>query len=583
MNTKSDSNLATEQLSVWNAFRICSVPLRLTRTLIGELLEHFAPHIDVKQFWQMADVHGLLLRRAEDEWRFDYQVRQNLLDELEREDPTLAQQIHIQVLDYLNTTVYPTPDEDQDQLQRAYHTTPSDQNAGAVLYWSVYCRARASNRVALLPVLAHLAESQANWLTDHKQDTKLYHAAALYYEETVESRQRSAELLESILEQGASVPITIDASFLLGMFKEQTNRHDEAAKLYEQATKLREKLDLKDEDLDVQRHLRRTLSRSLSNLASILQTKGGPQALEVAENYYRHGVQIASAVGPAFEATQRRGLIEIQQRRGEEEDKVQNSIQRISQIEGPFRLAFLEDALSRSDDIGYLYYAISALNHGLGYERQQIHIKVDQHGASRLEGTYTLSAFSSLSQIDTYIETVPESGIGVHFENLECLTPAFTLNFKHERNAKNDPASERLKITIDPPMQPGDQLTYRWTAWSDDNTFATTTQLLEQAGLDYEYAFWDIIAPIKQLEMRVFIPATQRRPSPPTWFELWRVGPWPAQTQQTQTAYLARKKDEPSRVSWRVEPKPPDQILLSLDVNYPWLAMRYVLAWDVIE
>ena len=558
-----------------DALSICAVPLRFTHVLLECLLSRFASDVDLERFWQLLGEFGLVIQRDEDEWRLDRRARQYFLDRLEQENPTLAQQVHAAVLDYLEATVHPTLDEDRDCLQRAYHTTPSDQEAGGNLYWSTYCRNRASNRFAMLPVLAHLAASQAHWLKDYEQDIRLYRAAALYYEGSAESRQRAAELLEAILERGASAPITIDAGFLLGTLKEQTNR-DEAARLYEQATKLVGSLDLKGKDSDVQHHLRLTLAKSLFNLATILQIRDDPQELEKAEYYYRYGIQIVSGVEPAYEATQRRHLIEVLQRRGEK-DEVDEHIKRINHIEHPFRQAFLESALSKPDDIGYLYYAISALNHGLGYERQHIRIEVEHDGAAWLEGTYTLRAMSMLSRIDTYLETVPESTAGVHFEGLESLTPTFALDFRRE----GDPKAERLEIVIDPPMQPGEQLTYRWTARASAGTFATTPQQLEEAGLDYEYASWDIIAPMRRLAIQVIIPSAQTRPPPPTWFELWRVGRWHAKS-QTQTAYRAFLEDDPSHVRCHTEMRPPDKVQLVLEVNDPWLAMRYVLAWEVI-
>ena len=577
-NIRLYEGLVEDQPWAIDAIKTCSVPLRLTQPLVDKLLSNFAPDVDVERFWQLSGGYGLLIQRDEDEWRLDRMARKYFLDKLEQENPTLAQQVHAAVLDYLETTACPTLDEDQGRLQRAYHTTPSDVGAGAKLYWSTYCQSRASNRFAMLPVLAHLAESQAHWLEDHEQDIKLYRAAALYYEGSAESKQRAAELLASILEQSPPAPTMVDASFLLATLKEQTDR-DEAARLYQQATEQRDQLNLQGTDLGIQDHLRLTLAKSFFNLASALQTKDDPRELEEAETYYRYGIQIVSAVEPAYEATQRRYLVEVLQRRGEK-DKVKEHIQRINQIEDPFRQAFLADAFSKPDDIGYLYYAISALNHGLGYDSQLVRIEVEQNGAARLEGRYALRATSMLSRTDTYLETVPESEAGVHFESLESLTPTFTLGFKHL--SVDDPKTDKIEILIDPPMQPGDRLTYRWTARSSAGTFATTPQQLEKAGLDYEYAYWDIIVPMRQLEIQVVTPSAQTPPPPPTWFELWRIGRWPAKT-QTQTAYRAFLKDDPSRVRFYMEMRPPDKVQLGLEVHYPWLAMRYVLAWGVKE
>jgi tetratricopeptide (TPR) repeat protein len=560
-----------------DVIQVCSVPLRLTESLVNELQDQFALKTDVDEFRRGLEEFNLVTLRDEDEWRLDLEVRQYFLDRLERENPGLAQRVHAAVLSHLESTTYPAMGEDEIQLHRAYHTTPSSPDAGADLYWSTYCRIRASNRFAMLPVLARLAESQAHWLKNYEQDIRLYLAVALYFEGPVESKQRASDILAEVLEQGgASASLITDASFLLATLKEQVNR-GEAIKLYEQATKLRDSLDLRDKDPDVQHHLRLTLAKSFFNLASILQTKGDPEALEKAEFYYRHGIQIVSGIDPGYEATQLRHLVGLLQKRGEK-DQVEGPIQRISQIEDPFRRAFLEDAFSKPGDIGYLYYAISALNHGWGYDSQLVRIEVEQNGATWLEGTYTLRATSVLGQTDFYLETVPESEAGVHFESLESLTPEFTLDYG--RLDVDNPEIERLEMTIDPPIQPGNQLTYRWTARSSPGTVATTPEQLEETRLDYEYAFWDITVPIRRLVIQVTIPWEQKRPTPPAWFEVWTVGRWHAQT-QAQTAYRAFLEDSPGRVRVHVEKRSPDKVQLGLEVSYPWLAMRYVLAWGL--
>jgi hypothetical protein len=559
-----------------NAMQICCVPLILTEALVHSLLTTFVPDVDVNRFWQMLTELGPVIQGNEDERRLDRVFRYQHLEELEGERPAFAQQVHSAVLDYLEAKPHQSLDEEELELQRAYHTTPLDHSKGSDMYWVIYCGSRARHRTAMVSALARLVESQAHWLTDYQQEANLYRAAMLYYEDPAAGGQKAAELLELLLEQDAEEPVTIDALFLLGTLKEQTDRN-EAARLYRQAVALGDDLDLIGKDPDVRRHLRLTLAKSLFNLASILQVTDGPQGLDEAERCYRRGIQIVAATEPGYEATQRRRLIQVLRQRGYE-DKAKDSIQRLSQIESPFRQKYLEDALSKAGDLGHLYYAISALNHGLGYEQQYIRVAVEEDGSTQLEGIYTLSAMSMLSQIDTYLETVPESDRGVHFQGVRSLTPAFTVSFR--RVSVEDPEAQRLQIAIDPPMRPGDQLTYRWTAASSPGTIATTPQELEEAGRDYEYVFWDIIAPMKHLKIEVLIPSREAEPPPPTWFELWRVGRWKAT--QTQTAYRASLKDDPSRVNWQVQIRPPDKLQLLLDADYPWLAMRYVLAWGIV-
>jgi hypothetical protein len=431
----------------------------------------------------------------------------------------------------------------------------------------------------MLPVLAHLAESQAHWLEGREQEVTLYRAAALYYEGPAESKQQAAELLASILEQGASVPTTIDATFLLASLKEQTDRI-EAAELYKKATELKDHLDLANEDPDVQRHLRLTLAKSFFNLASALETKGDPLEPDEAESYYRHGIQILQGmpeIEPGYEAEPVRRLLAILKKRGKIEE-ILDRVQRGSEIEKPVRQRFLEEALTEPIDTAYLYYAMAALHHGSGYDQQLINVEVNQDGSAHIEGTYTLMALSMLSQTDTYLEVPPESSpeVGIRFETLESMTPEFALRFKRE----GFPRHEKLAVVIDPPMEPGERLSFRWTATASAGTFATTPEQLAGRDLDYEQVAWEIIAPIKRLEIQVLIPSDQSQ-LPRTWFELWRVGTWHT-AGQAQAAYRAFLKDDPSRVQWNAEIQRPDQLELNLRVNYPCLALTYVLAWEVV-
>jgi hypothetical protein len=566
-----------DQLELGNAIKICSVPLRFTRSLVSKLLKDFASNIDEADFWSLLNYSGLVIQRDEDEWRLCRKARQYFLNKLEEDNPALAKRAHKAMLDHLTATASAMRDEDQFLLQQAYHITPSDQDEGASSYWSTYCRIRSSNRFAMLPVLAHLVESQTRWLTNYGISTKLYRAAALYYEGSIKGKQQAADILEEILGQDAPVHIMIDAGFLLGMLKEQVDQN-EAVQLYTDAASWSDALSLAGQSTDAQYHLRLTLAKSFFNLARILQDKDGSQALDKAEQYYRYGIQIVSGIDPGYEATQLRHLIGILQRRGEQ-DQVKDFVQRVNQIEGSLRQTFLKDALSKVDDIDNLYYAISALNHGLGYDNQLLEIEVEPDGATRLVGTYTLKATSALEKTDFHLETVPESKKGVHFESLESLTPAFSLSYRRLDSSSSEEV-ERREMTIDPPMQPGDQLAYRWTASSSPGTIATTPQELEDAGLDYEYVFWDIIVPMRQMEIQVVIPWEHARPYPPVWYDIWRAAPSHAHT-QAQAAYRACLEDSPGRVLLNIEAIPPDKLRLSLQISYPLLAVRYVLAWGI--
>jgi hypothetical protein len=332
----------------------------------------------------------------------------------------------------------------------------------------------------------------------------------------------------------------------------------------------------------VQEHLRGTIAKSYLNLADIYLDRGGTENLHVAEDYCLRGLQIASVLGNnPLEAVHLKLLSELMKRQGKSKEDIEGVSTKLHRIEGPARERFLAEALTRPEDQDSLYFTISALKHGLGYELQRVNVVVHPMGPAELEGIFTLRAMSMLAVIDAYLMTVPEGQAGVHFVGVESLTPEYTLS--HRRHAREK--SERIEIDINPVMRPGDILTYRWTARASEGAFATTTEQLTTAGLEFEHIALQIIAPMRRLEIHATIPQQGENPLP-CWFELWRMGPVPKPDTSSfalaaQTAYRALLKDESGAVQCDQELLPPDRRKLHLVVNYPWLAMRYVLAWKV--
>ena len=570
-------SISEDQPWALDAIQTCSVPLRLTQSLVDGLLSEFASDVDPKRFWQLLEAYGILIHRAEDEWRLDPTARWYFLNELEQQRPKLAQRVHDAVLSYLEKMTHSSLDPDQERLRKAYHATPSRPDAGGSLYWYSYCRVRALNRFGMLSVLADLAQSQTHWLVGHEQEVRLYRAATLYYQGSRESRTQASELLRSILDEGAPTAVMVDASFLLASVRERTYP-DEAIELYEQATELGDALDLRTESPDVQRHLRLTIAKSFFNLANILEKSREPGKLDAAFQNWRRGIQIVAPVEPGYEAAQRRRALPALQRQGKDE-QVEQFTQRIKQIEEPMRQAFLSTALSRADDLGHLYYSVAALNHGFGYERQRIVIQVASDGSGSLKGTYTLRALSTLSNVEAYLETAPESEAGVHFERVQSLTPKFALSI----GTAGERGRERVFIAVDPPLSPGDALTYRWTASASSGTFSTTPEQLKESGFENEHAAWEIIVPIQYLEIQVVIPCDEGV-SPEVWTELWRLGTWHPAGQQAQSAHAYRSflKEDPDRLRHYVKRISPDRLRLGLEAEYPWLAYSYALAWQVL-
>jgi hypothetical protein len=216
------------------------------------------------------------------------------------------------------------------------------------------------------------------------------------------------------------------------------------------------------------------------------------------------------------------------------------------------------------------------LNHGYGYDQQVLHFDVKQDGAVDIVGTYIILSTSVLSKTDFYLDTTPETKAGVHFGRLESLTPNYSL--EKEILDVDKEGVERLQMTIDPPLEPGDKLLYRWTAKSGPRTVATTKQELEASGQKNEYIFWDIIVPMKRLEIQATIPLEQTKPTPSVWVELWRISRFDA---PLQTAYRAFLGEDPGRVKYSASRDIQDKVNIKLEIKNPWLAVRYVLAWDV--
>ena len=275
------------------------------------------------------------------------------------------------------------------------------------------------------------------------------------------------------------------------------------------------------------------MKKSHLRLAGIYEARRGADSRQMAEEHVRHGLEIAVLQDdPALETAYSKRLIGLLNRQGGNEQEIRAYGNKVRAIEEPIREKFRQEALAKAEtgDEDYLYYAISALKHGLGYELQRININILPNGSAHLVGEFTLLATTLLPTVDAYLQTVPGTQSGVHFRGAKSLTPKYVLTPRHFDDEKVYEKVSRLEITIDPPMQPGDQFTYQWWADASELTFATTPEQLRLSGWDFEYASWQIIAPMRRLEIHVSVPAPNSEPSSPPWYELWRIGPVPKPT-----------------------------------------------------
>ena len=277
-----------------------------------------------------------------------------------------------------------------------------------------------------------LAGLQSKWLENHSEHIAIFEAAAAYFQGFEESHKHAIELLRSVVYKQEAPLVVLDASYLLAVLVEQDNPQ-EAARLYEQAIRLKDRLTLSQQDPDVQLHMRLTLARSYHNLSSIVRKRKTLEDTEEAETLLRRGMQIIDQdIDLAYAATQLRDMLDMLQKQegtetGLPDSQIRQISQRISEIERPFRETSLEKVIQRPLDLYNLYYTISGLNHGLGYELQQIQVTIAGDGSASLTGTYVLTAMSMLSRIGTYLRTVPVYDAGVHFEGVTSLSPGYVL------------------------------------------------------------------------------------------------------------------------------------------------------------
>jgi hypothetical protein len=568
--------------NTYPVFAICSVPLALNRALLQRLQPWFPVGWDAERARIELRENDLLTETGEAEWILSPAARSQLLSQLERESRGVVIRLHAEILKCLKEGVWGSSDPEVRELQEAYHTVPGDAKLGNDLYWTAYCHYRVNSRHSVLSLLAELAESQARWLRRYGPYVLLYSAAANRFAGLGGDRDKAEQLLAGLVNDATPFQVRLDAAYMLGSLREYAGEIEEATALYREVVNLREKIS-RNQPQDVRRHLALTVAKAYSGLAGIYQASGEFARLAEAEQCYRFSAQITSAEEqPALEATSLKGLIGVQKRLGFRDADIQAASQRIDIIEHSARTQFWEDAVSHRGDWDYQYYAISALKHGLGYELQRVNMLVEPNGSAQIKGMFILRAMSMLGAIDTYLITVPESQAGVRFLGIESLSPEFMLDFK----SIGIPKSARIGIDIEPPMRPGEQLVYRWTARAGEGTFATTPEQLQASGAEFEYVSWQIIAPMRQLEISVSIPSAQTEPLPPYWLDLWRMGPalkpgTASYAQAAQTAYRAQLGGGTERVSYSSELEPPGRRRLRLQVQYPWLAMRYVLAWKV--
>jgi tetratricopeptide (TPR) repeat protein len=552
---------------------ICSVPLFFSKDLLGIVVKKFAKKSDFKLFWITLNNFALLTQINEKLFRLNKDVRDHFLMRFEKEDITRAQKVHSSIISYLHKNEEIIHDRIQNQLQIAYHTAYINPDESASIYWTVYCQSRESNRYAMLSALSILSNDQKHLLKNYRNEVNLYQAASLFYQGGMEGLEKSDQKLESIIKSNPRLPVIIDACFLLANIRESSEQK-EALRLYQRSIDSGKKY-LEDQKLSPENHLRIIVARSYFNMASIFKLNGDYDQAEIC---YRYGIQVVSEE-PGYQATKLRELVSVMQNAGKKNDQMEEVVERINQIEGPFLSKFRERAFLDSENIGYRYYAISALNHGLGYEGQHVRFEIEKDGSVHVEGLFSLFSTSTMSLIDTYLETTADSKTGLHFKTIESLTPPYSIT-PRSVTKENTLDGDRIEISIDPPLQPGGIMTYRWTGESGPGTISMSPEELKKRGLPYEYIFWDIIAPIEFLDIHVVLPLENQSLHHRTWFDLWRVGRWRAT--QTQTAYRTHIKNDPSSVVFR-ESRTSNKQEIFLKVHYPWLAMRYILAWKFYE
>jgi hypothetical protein len=239
------------------------------------------------------------------------------------------------------------------------------------------------------------------------------------------------------------------------------------------------------------------------------------------------------------------------------------------------------EAIERGDR-GELYYWSAAMHHGLGYHRKRIEVDVHHDGSATLTGTCHLLATGEIGVLDNYLQTVPGRPDIFRFTSIKSLSPGYALRLIDLAT----PAVAHAYIPVDPPIPAGKELEYMGKAEARAGTIATTAEALRESGLAFEYMSWQVIVPIRWLEIAVTIPSRQEEPLPKFWSELKRIVPVPkpetaAYLGAVEAAYLAQTSEGLGAVKVESELPPPVRRQLTLTADHPWLAFRQVMAWEV--
>jgi UDP-2,3-diacylglucosamine pyrophosphatase LpxH len=491
---------------------------------------------------------------------------------------------------------------DLDLLERAYRITPSVPETGRQHYWHAYNRLQVAKSRAGLRLLARMVRMQSRWLEDAERWAELADAAAFLYDESPEEELAELALREWLAAGDLPEQMAFEAHFLLARLLDDPPTKAEAcedgldkaetfedglnkAEAFEHFTRVTElgreewinKQVEEDQTATTEKIIRSYIQRAYS-------TRDDKES-EIRD--LRRAEDMASAIkNPDLYYRCRSTRVVLEGR--DKDDRPQRGVEQHPKKEEAIRSPAEQQLWKQAEegaergDRGERYYWSAAMHHGLGFHLKRIEVEVRDDGSAGLTGTCHLLATREVGVLDNYLQTLPGESDVFTFKRVRGLSPGYTPRLVDV----GTPGLARVYIAIDPPLPPGKELQYVWEAEARAKTIATTAEALREFDLPFEWMSWQVIVPIRLLEIAVTIPSRQDEPLPKFWSDLWRIGPVPkpqtaAYRGAVEAAYLAQTGEGLGGVKVESVLLPPNRRQLTLTADHPWLAFRQVLAWEI--
>lgn len=221
-------------------------------------------------------------------------------------------------------------------------------------------------------------------------------------------------------------------------------------------------------------------------------------------------------------------------------------------------------------------YQVMAERYGIGYSSVQVECAINPNGSALVQRTVSVSAFSKIDELETYLST-PESSeedengeIGLI--GVESLNETYTVVKKDEAS---QPGKTIVTIMINPDLTNGDELDYQIKEQLPEDLFAInlTNAELEKRELPYDYFGWNINRPTKKLSVRVHFPVMREKR--PKFIN--------SEVRYASASGIPSRyhEEEKKRVTGpNVEFDAIGRCILKLDIDYPMIGLIYIICWE---